>query len=89
MKRWAVPNQAHKLLTGAGVVGKGSFHGAGHRPRAGFLNAAHDHAHVGSFDHDRDSLGLQQSLEGVGDLRGEAFLNLEATGIHFTDAGDF
>jgi len=44
---------------------------------------------MGRFHYDRYPLGLQETLEGVGDLGGEAFLHLQAAGIHFADAGDF
>jgi len=54
-----------------------------------FFDAAHHHAQVASFDDDADALRFDYFLDGLGDLGGEAFLNLQAAGEQFNEARNF
>src|ERR1022692_1790212 len=51
--------------------------------------AAHHHAQVASLDYHGYALRLDYFLDGFGNLRGEALLNLEAAGKEFDEARDF
>lgn len=53
------------------------------------LNATHDHAQVAGFHDNSDALRFEDLHDGVGDFFGETFLDLEAAGVHFGDAGQF
>ncbi len=50
--------------------------------------AAHHHAEMAGFDDHAYALRLDYFLNGFGDLRGEAFLNLQAAGEEFDQARD-
>src|SRR5580704_11314583 len=54
-----------------------------------FFYAAHHHAEVARFDYHGYTLRLDYFLDGLGDLRGEALLNLQAAGEEFDEARDF
>jgi len=54
-----------------------------------FFYAAHHHAEVAGFDDYADALGFDYFLDGLGDLGGEALLNLQAAGEEFDQARDF
>src|SRR5208282_6795682 len=53
------------------------------------LYSAHHHAEVASLDHYTDTLRLDRVLNSLGDLRGQALLNLQAAGKGFDEARDF
>ena len=52
------------------------------------MDAARGHALVRGLDHHGDAAGLQHLLDGVGDLGGELFLDLQPLGVGFHDAGE-
>src|SRR5271163_80116 len=53
------------------------------------LDAAHHHAQVAGLDDYGHALRFDYSLDGFGDLGGEALLNLEAAGKDFDQAWNF
>lgn len=44
---------------------------------------------MAGFHDDGDALGFEDFHDGVGDFFGETFLDLQAAGVHFGDAGEF
>jgi hypothetical protein len=52
-------NQIQKFLPCSNIIGEYSLHRTRNGPRTWFLNASHDHAHVGCFNHNGDTLGLK------------------------------
>ena len=53
------------------------------------FHAAHHHAQMAGLDDDSDALGFDRVLDGLGNLRGEPFLNLQAAGEGFDEARYF
>ena len=51
----------------------------------GGLDSAQGHAGVFGFDHDPDTFGFEMGVQSVGDLLGQAFLDLRAKGEVFDD----
>src|ERR1022692_2763071 len=70
-------------------------HGRSYRRRMLFLDATHHHAQMPGLDDNADALGLDGALDGLRNLRGQAFLDLQAAreGIdearYFAQADDF
>ena len=62
--------------------------GRGRHDRAGLADAAHDRAQVGRLEDDADTLWYQALLEELGDLLGQALLDLQATRVHLDDPWD-
>ena len=54
----------------------------------GLRTPAHHGAQVGRLEDDADPLRLQPFLQELGDLLGEAFLDLEPARVHLDDARD-
>ena len=76
-------------MPGTGVLAQGAQQGRGDGGRTGGLDAAQGHAGVFGFDDHTDALGLQVFGEPIGDLFGEPFLDLGATGEMLDDTGEF
>ncbi len=81
-------NKAQKLVARLGLALKAAEDAAGYGRGAGLLDAAHHHAQVAGLHDDGDALGLENLHDGVGDLLGQALLDLQAAGVHFGDAGE-
>ncbi len=54
-----------------------------------FLHSTHHHAEMTGFDHYADTLWLNGFLNGLGNLRGQSFLNLQAAGKYFNEPWNF
>src|SRR5215831_59779 len=61
------------------------------RHHCGFtlIYASAGHASVGPFDDDRDALGPEHPLQGIGDLRRDSLLNLKPLGIDLDEPRQF
>ena len=64
----------------SGLVAEHAEHAARDEVGAALVDAAADHAMVGRLDHHRHALGIQHLLDRVGDLRGQALLDLQPLG---------
>jgi len=82
-------NQRQKFIPRLLVVPEAAKHGTGHSLAVLLFDAAHLHTEVARFDNYADTLGADFFLDGLGDLAGEALLNLEAAGKHIDEARDF
>lgn len=71
------------------TIAEGTEHGTGSHAGMFFFDTAHHGAHMGTFDDDADAEGIEDIIEGIGDLGGHPFLDLEAAGKDFDDAGNF
>src|SRR5208282_2197088 len=100
--RAAVPTRAYKLNAVGALADQGqefgscflfvaeaAKHGRGYRRRMLFLYAAHHHAEMPGLDDHADALGLDGVLDRLGDLRGQALLDLQAARKQFDEAGYF
>src|SRR6185437_2821329 len=76
------------LASRAGVVAEGAEHPAGYHGHARLVDAARCHALVRRLDHHRDAARLQHVLNGVGDLRRQLLLDLQALGIGVHHPGE-
>jgi dihydroxyacid dehydratase/phosphogluconate dehydratase len=81
--------QRQKLLTRARIIPHVSEQGRSRQQGTRRINAAHGHAGVLGLDHHADALGRQHVLNGLGDLGGELFLNLQAVGEALHHARQF
>jgi len=72
-----------------GVFLEDAAEGAGDHGTAGFSDAADGHAGVYGFDDAGGADGVEFFHESVGDLGGEAFLNLWPAGVAVDEAGEF
>ena len=81
--------QVEEFVPGGDGVVEAAEHGGGHHAGILFFNAAHHHAQVPGFDDDADALGLEGVHDRAGDLVGQAFLELQAPGVHVGQAGEF
>ena len=80
--------QAHRLGSGRGVAQLAADRG-GDGAGAGLADAAHRHAQVLALDDDDDALrGCSCCIERVGDLGGQALLDLRAAREHVDQAGE-
>src|SRR5215211_9222791 len=80
-------DQAHCLGASSSVTQLPAY-GTGDRLGAGLANAAHRHAEVLAFDHHDHSARLQKAVDGIGDLGGQAFLNLRPFRVHIDEPSD-
>lgn len=80
-------NKAQELVSGLGLALKAAQDAAGNGGAARLLNASHDHAQVAGFHDNSNALGLEDFHNGVGNVLGQAFLDLEASRKHFGNAG--
>src|SRR3954447_11442669 len=69
---------AEEFLAGQGIVTEASQHAAGDEVGAGLMYAAGGHAVMHSLDNNADTLWLENVVDGIGDLRGHLFLDLQA-----------
>ncbi len=81
-------DEGEKLVAGLGLALEAAEDAGRNGRGGGLLDAAHDHAEVGGLHDDGDALGLEDVHDGVGDLLGEALLDLQAAGVHLGDAGE-
>jgi len=72
-----------------GLFAEDSQHGGGDGGGMLFFDAAHHHAEVARFDDDAYALGLDDLLDGFGELGGETLLHLQAAGKDLDQAGQF
>lgn len=81
------PHEAEELVARLGLcleaAEDAARDGAGRR----LLHAPHDHAQMARLHDDGDALGLEDLHDGVGDLLGQALLDLQAAAEHLGDAG--
>src|SRR5205807_2045489 len=71
-------NELHGLVAGSHAVPELAPDGGRHGERARLPHAPHRHAEVLGLQHDEHAARLQAVVDLVGDLGGEAFLNLGA-----------
>ena len=81
--------QGHDLAASACVAAAEASDGRGDHLAAGLFDSPTSHTGVRGFDDHGHALGLELGHEQVGDLRGEAFLDLRAMGELVDDAGEF
>jgi hypothetical protein len=67
------------LLENAGPAGSRS-HGAG------FLDASHNHAHMGRFHYNDHPLGLQNIVNCLGNLLRQTFLDLQSPRVNLRNS---
>src|SRR5947209_4406367 len=73
-----LPNQGHRLGARARVFAEAAAYGRGDGDRAGLLHAANGHAGVLGLHDDHHADRLESVEERVGNLGGQALLNLQA-----------
>ena len=84
--RGAVEHSQEFLACGC-VFTENTQHGAGYHRHTGAVHATGGHAFMGRFNEYGNTLGLQNIINGVGNLCGKPFLNLQAAGIGIDHAG--
>ena len=84
---WA--DQREEFVPGLLVFAERAEHGTGDGLAVLLFHSAHLHAQVACFDYDADALRSDFFLDGIGDLAGHAFLNLQAAREHVDQARDF
>src|SRR5215467_394095 len=82
-------NQREELAACFFFVPETSEHRTGDGRRVLFLHTTHHHAKVARFDDDSDALRLDHFLNRLGDLRREAFLDLQAPREQLYETWDF
>src|SRR5680860_257151 len=82
------PEEAHRLGPGCRVVLEDAAHRRGDGQRTGLLDPAHRHAQVLRFDDHEGAVRCELRHECVGDLGGEAFLDLRTFGVAVDETGD-
>jgi len=82
-------DQGEEFVSGLRALPHSAEHAAGCCRRAGFLHAAHDHAHVCGFHDYGDTLRLEHFLERQRNLLGQTFLDLKTPAEHFGDTSEF
>src|SRR5712664_3331569 len=81
-------DQREKLVARLLIVAESAEHSAGHCRTVLLLHAAHLHAEMAGFDNHANTLRSDFFLDGLRDLAGHAFLNLQAARKHVDHAGD-
>src|SRR5882672_3420763 len=81
-------DHGQEFAAGLAVVAEGAQHAAGHHGDVGLVHAARGHALVRRLDDDGDATRLQDVLQGVGDLRRELLLDLQAVRIGVDHSGE-
>ena len=71
----------------AGMVPERAQHAAGDHGHAGAVHAARAHALVTGLQDHRDAVRLQHVVDGVGDLRSQALLDLQPARVHVHHPG--
>lgn len=82
-------DEAEELVSSLGLALEAAEDARSDCGGRGLLDAAHGHAEMRGFHDDGDALGLEDLHDGVGDLLGEALLNLKAAREHLGDAREF
>src|SRR4051812_10948048 len=82
----ALCRHSEKFLAGQRPVAKAAEHAAGYKVGVRLVHTSRRHAVMRWLDNDADTLWFQHGVDGVGDLGGQLFLNLEAPGIDVDDA---
>src|SRR5829696_2145210 len=80
--------EREELLAGAGVVADQAAQRRGNGHGAELLDASQRHAHVLRLEDDADALGLELTLEPVGDLSRKPFLDLEIAAEELDDTAE-
>lgn len=75
-------DQIEKFRSSTQVLAKNSGHHRRRHHRILLFDTAHHHAQVLGFDDNRHALGTNGMLDGVGNLLGQFFLNLQTPRIH-------
>src|ERR1700757_3081459 len=82
----ALADQGEEFGAGFFGVAEAAQHRAGNGRGVLLFYAAHHHAEMARFDDHAHALRFDDLLDGLGDLRGEALLNLEAAREKFDEA---
>src|SRR5208282_6558638 len=85
----ALADQGQEFGSGFLFVAEAAEHGRRYRRRMLFLDASHHHAEMPGLDDHADALGIDSVLDGLGDLRGQALLDLQAARESVDEARDF
>src|ERR1700757_1631862 len=85
----ALADQGEEFGAGFFRVAEAAQHRTGDGRGVLLFYAAHHHAEMARFDDHADALRLNNFLDGLGDLGGEALLNLQATREQFNEARNF
>jgi hypothetical protein len=79
-------DKAEELVASLALALEAAEDTASNSSCARLLDSAHHHAQVARLHDDGDALGLDNLHNGVGDLLGQAFLDLQAAGVHLGNA---
>src|SRR5271157_3298911 len=82
-------NHRHELLSGHRIVAEASKHSACHQIGSMNVDAPARHAMVRRLDHHGDTMRVQHLFNGIGDLCGQALLDLQPLGICLHDPDKF
>jgi hypothetical protein len=82
-------DNAKELGAGLGIGFKAPPDGTGGGTGRCFLYSPHDHTKVPTFHHNGHTQWLDRVDNGVTDLSGQTFLNLEAARVNFGNASEF
>src|SRR5580704_883577 len=85
----ALADEREKFLASFMLGPEATQHGRRYCRGMLFLDAPHHHAQVPRFNHHSDALRFDDFLNRLGDLRGQALLNLEPSGKEFDQAREF
>src|SRR4029078_4554301 len=80
--------QGEELLASPRIVAHHAVQRRRDGPSARFLHPAERHAEVLGLAHDADAARLERVADPARDLRREALLHLEATGVEVDDAAE-
>ena len=83
------PDEFEEFAPGGHVILETPEDGGGHHLAVLLFDPAHHHAEVLALDDHTHTLGVDGFHEGLGDLAGEALLDLEAPGEAIDEAGEF
>jgi len=86
--RTSVLDEIHELGSGAVVRLEAAPHRRGNHRRALLLDPSHHHAEVTSLNHHGNSMWIENLFNCVGNLIGQALLNLKAATKDIDDPGD-
>ena len=84
-----VVNQRQELIPRLLLLSETSQHRRRDRGGMLLLYSAHHHAEMAGLDNYPHSLRMNRVLNGLGNLRGQAFLNLQTAGENFYQARNF
>src|SRR6478609_403491 len=75
-----VTNQLEEFRPRSRIIAKAAEHRTGDRERVLFLDSPHRHAEMRALDDDRDAERIDLLFDGLRDLVGHPFLDLQASG---------